>query len=571
MGVREKTAREKPVMGKIKKFVTGCSMFALVGMLFSCAPVAPPPSDVQLTQAAPPERLMAAPRSDAPAAKTLTSPVGGMNVGTSLPVRFQQPSYIIGGQDAAPLLTLMDENVVIPVGADISSTTGSIHLRDIVKRLAEMKGMNVSWASDVNQWALVDVDIRAEDDFFASIDNMLRQIDYYHEVEGNTIVVNYKETRRFHIAMPFLSSQYATGVGGDVLGSSSAGSNVVGNVKLTSDENNFDVWGNIQTNLDTILSTWEAEEAQKEASKQSSAPAVGDNDKKATAPKIGGSAKIGKGYYTIDRPIGLITVTAPRPLQEKISSYLANLKKELYRQIAIEAKIIEVVLQDNSKSGIDWSKLLEESAFDFNITFGNIDIRHPLGDNRGLSLNTKAFAAVVDALNTQGETRILANPKISVMNGQPAMINIGEDETYVNKVESTADEGVITFSVTTDSVFSGLGLGVVATIMENDEIVLNLMPVTSQLQDLTYETFGGVVGARVGLPVVKLRELNTTVRVNNGGMLVVGGLIDTEKGTEAKSVPLLGDLPIIKKLFRTDAKTDVKKELIILMRPKIIS
>jgi MSHA type pilus biogenesis protein MshL len=230
-----------------------------------------------------------------------------------------------------------------------------------------------------------------------------------------------------------------------------------------------------------------------------------------------------------------------------------------------------VLLEDNSKTGIDWSGLLEESAFDFNITFGNIDATHPLGDNRSLTLNSKAFSLVIDALQTQGETRILANPKISVMNGQPAMINIGEDETYVNKVESTADEGVISFTVTTDSVFSGLGLGVVATIMENDEIILNLMPVTSQLTDLTYETFGGAVGSRVGLPVVKLRELNTTVRVPNGGLLVVGGLIDTEKGTAAKKVPLFGDMPFLKKLFRTDAKTDTKKELIILMRPKIIS
>jgi len=97
------------------------------------------------------------------------------------------------------------------------------------------------------------------------------------------------------------------------------------------------------------------------------------------------------------------------------------------------------------------------------------------------------------------------------------------------------------------------------------------MPVTSQLQDLTYETFGGVTGSRVGLPVVKLRELNTTVRVIDGGMLVVGGMIDTEKGQTAKKVPVLGNIPFLKNLFRSDAKKDGRKELIILMRPKIIS
>jgi len=432
----------------------------------------------------------------------------------------------------------------------------------------------------------VDVDIRAEDDFFSSIANLLRQLDYYHMVEGNTIVVKYKETRRFQIAMPFLASKYNTGVGGDVLGNKSSGNNVVGNVKLTSDANNFDVWGNIQTNLNNILQTWEAEDAQREASaKQASGPAAaltaeGAGKQPAAGaqgaalqPAMGGgSARIGKGYYTIDKPIGLITVTAPRPLQEKVAEYIGNLKKELYRQISIEAKIVEVVLQNDSNTGVDWSKLLKNANFDFNITFGNIEAATPLGDNRSLTLNAKAFSLVIDALQTQGETRILSNPKISVMNGQPAMINIGEDQTYVSKVSSdTTKDGITTFTISTDSVFSGLGLGVVATIMENDEIILNLMPVTSQLQDLTYETFGGVTGSRVGLPVVKLRELNTTVRVIDGGMLVVGGMIDTEKGQTAKKVPVLGNIPFLKNLFRSDAKKDGRKELIILMRPKIIS
>jgi len=582
MGDSETTARKMPVMRVLKKILPGCAALALLGMLCSCAPMAAPAAREAQGATASPERLKAAPVEEVMETSTVPGEAAG---GSALPARFQQPSYA-AGDVAAATLALEEKDVAIPVGADISTTTGPVPLRDIIKRLAEMKGMNISWASDVNQWAMVDVDIRAEDDFFSSIANLLRQLDYYHMVEGNTIVVKYKETRRFQIAMPFLASKYNTGVGGDVLGNKSSGNNVVGNVKLTSDANNFDVWGNIQTNLNNILQTWEAEDAQREASaKQASGPAAaltaeGAGKQPAAGaqgaalqPAMGGgSARIGKGYYTIDKPIGLITVTAPRPLQEKVAEYIGNLKKELYRQISIEAKIVEVVLQNDSNTGVDWSKLLKNANFDFNITFGNIEAATPLGDNRSLTMNAKAFSLVIDALQTQGETRILSNPKISVMNGQPAMINIGEDQTYVSKVSSdTTKDGITTFTISTDSVFSGLGLGVVATIMENDEIILNLMPVTSQLQDLTYETFGGVTGSRVGLPVVKLRELNTTVRVIDGGMLVVGGMIDTEKGQTAKKVPVLGNIPFLKNLFRSDAKKDGRKELIILMRPKIIS
>jgi general secretion pathway protein D/MSHA biogenesis protein MshL len=578
MGDSETTAMKIRVMSVLKRILPGCAALAILAVLCSCAPIAAPAAREAQAASAPAERLKAAPMEDVLEPAAVLGESGG---GSTLPARFQQPSYAASDVNASTL-AMEEKDVAIPVGADISTTTGSVPLRDIIKRLAEMKGMNISWASDVNQWGMVDVDIRAEDDFFESITNLLRQIDYYHVVEGNTIVVNYKETRRFQIAMPFLASQYNTGVGGDVLGNKSSGNNVVGNVKLTSEANNFDVWANIQSNLNNILQTWESEQSQKDSTvAQASEAAVTPAGETGTQPaatkaKTGsGSSRIGKGYYTIDKPIGLITVTAPRPVQKKVADYISTLKKQLYRQISIEAKIVEVVLQNDSNTGVDWSKLLLSSNFDFNITFGNIEMHNPLGDNRSLTLNSKAFSLVIDALQTQGETRILSNPKISVMNGQPALINVGEDQTYVSKVETTTTSGagnpVTTFTVTTDSVFSGLGLGVVATIMENDEIILNLMPVTSQLQELTYETFGGSNGSRVGLPVVKLRELNTTVRVQDGGMLVVGGMIDSEKGQTAKKVPFLGNIPLIKNLFRSDAKKDGRKELIILMRPKIIS
>ncbi|HSR36650.1 MAG TPA: type II and III secretion system protein, partial [Desulfurivibrionaceae bacterium] len=137
-----------------------------------------------------------------------------------MPVRFQQPSYVLKESTSGSQLGLGETaEIKIPVGADISSTTGPVALRDILKRLAALKKMKVSWASDVDQSAMVDVDIKAEDDFFDAIDNILRQVDYYHEVKGNTIVVQYRQTKKFHVAMPFTKSTYETGVGGDVLGS----------------------------------------------------------------------------------------------------------------------------------------------------------------------------------------------------------------------------------------------------------------------------------------------------------------------------------------------------------------
>jgi general secretion pathway protein D/MSHA biogenesis protein MshL len=487
---------------------------------------------------------------------------------SQLPVRYQNAGYMIekSGFESAP--GIASEEFSMPVGADISSTTGPISLRDILKRLAALKNMNISWSSDVDQYSLVDVDIRAEEDFFKSIDNILRQLDYFHEVKGNTIVVRYKETRKFHVAMPFSTSTYATSIGGDVLGASS-GTSLAGNIQLQSSGNTFDIWTNIKENIDQILDIWETSPAVS----TTPAPAAATTGQQTSTPAPTGRpgrSSSGKGYYSIDKPIGLITVTAPRPLVEKIGTYLDNLKSELYRQISIEAKIIEVTLDDRTKTGIDWSQLLDGLSFDFTASYGNVSVDKPLGNNRGLVLSSNSFSAIVSALETQGETTLLSNPKLSVMNGQPAMISIGESATYIDSVSSTVSEGVVTTSVTTSKVMSGLGMGVIATIMENDEIILSITPVTSDLQgdDIAYRSFGSNT---VGLPVVAVKEMNTTVRIKDGNVLVIGGLIDKVDSKDNTAVPFLSKIPLIKKLFKSESKRKARSELIIVLRPKIIS
>ncbi|MCK5543855.1 MAG: pilus (MSHA type) biogenesis protein MshL [Desulfobulbaceae bacterium] len=489
-----------------------------------------------------------------------------------LPVHYQKPAYKVKSLDADNA-GLDDKEPVLVVGANISTTTRLVPLRDILKRLASLKEMNISWSSDVDQYVPVDVDIRADDDFYKAIDNLLRQVDYFCEIQGNTIVVKYKETRKFHIAMPFLSTTYAFGVGGDVLGGGE-GNNMTGNMQLTSDANTFDIWDNIASNLDKVLSIWSSDsQTTIQMGPQSSDDTSGE-DSTQSAPATYTRAAA-QGYYTIDKPIGLITVTAPRPLLEKVADYLDNLKTELYRQISIEAKIIEVTMRDQKDRGIDWSNLLQ----DFNLNF-----RMALGQNGQIwrdsggilqtfavepgALGMKDFSIIIDALNTQGKTNVLANPRINVMNGQAALISVGENTRFIDSVTTTVDEGVITYSVTTATVMSGLGLSVVATIMENDEIILSMTPVTSQLEKpVPYVNFGL---STVGLPVINVRELNTTVRVKNGEMLVVGGLIDNTTSKQGNKVPILGELPLINKLFSSTSDQELKTELVILLRPQII-
>ncbi|MGA7278812.1 MAG: hypothetical protein WBW79_12810, partial [Desulfocapsaceae bacterium] len=398
----------------------------------------------------------------------------------SLPAMYQSPAYMVDSDEESEKI-LSDEETAIKVGATIKSTRGPQPLWDILKRLAALKKMNVSWASDVDQNVLVDVDINANDDFFEAVDNLLRQVDYFHQMQGNTIVVKYKETRQFRIAMPFIRQNYATGTGGNVLGGDNLNSNVEGLIQLSSPENTFDIWESIQANMDKIIDTWGTIAVTPETAVAEDAAADGAEAEVQQATRRVSSGGV---QYFIDKPIGIVTVVAPRPLLDELQGYFDSLTGELYKQISIEAKIIEVRLIDNSSIGINWNQVLKN--FDVNglITFGDptrgdggggqvwpyvssVNNSFNDGTDKGpiydptrfiskISLNAAPFNVFLNALKTQGDTTVLSNPKISVMNGQPALISVGENVTYISSIEVDRDTGgvqtLLTYTVETERV-----------------------------------------------------------------------------------------------------------------------
>ncbi len=576
------------------KVTTTLTLLLLALVLLSCSPLTAVP-EKETAEAA------------TPAIQDATPP--------SLPVQYQTPSYVVNATGKDDLDSQTDDTV-IKVGARISSKT-KVALKDIMKPLASQKKLNISWASDVTQDALVDVDIQANDDFYKAIDNLLRQVDYFYELQGSTMVIKYRETKQFHIAMPFSKQEFSTGTGGDVLGGEIEGqakNNIEGTIKIISEKNEFDIWANIQSHMDSILkiertvaiSTLVANGATTDA-------AVGKNEvntntvtQKETTTTTGSL----ESYYLIDKPVGLITVTAPRPILDKVEAYFTSLRKEIYKQISIEAKIIEVQLIDSSSIGINWTQVLDNfniaGAVEFGAhsltngvtSFGQIfpyvfsndtDGKWNDGTNHGSSydptrlvsnvrINTANFDVFLNALQTQGNTKILSNPKISVLNGQPAMISVGRNVSYVKQIDSVVTAGAngstTTYTAKAGSILSGVGLGLTATILDNNEIIMNLVPVTSELEEGSQEAVivagQGDTSVSMGLPIVNVREMSTTVRVKDGEMLVIGGLISDMNSEKGNFAPVVGDIPLLKYLFGHEEKVKNKRELIILLKPRII-
>ncbi|MFC1837399.1 type II and III secretion system protein [Thermodesulfobacteriota bacterium] len=473
--------------------------------------------------------------------------------GRSLPVRFQKPSYLIKDMGLTDAAADADDELTLKVGADITTTAGPVTLRDIMKQLASLHNMNVSWASDVDQYVYIDVDIRADDDFFEALENMLRQVDYFYELKSNTIIIKFKETRKFHVALP-------PRIKGQANINTSGGT-------TTNTESDNTRWSSIENSLSQILDIW----SQRYEAPPSAKPSDDEDEKKA-APKQQKATltKTSSGFYTVDTSLGLITVTAPRPLLDKVQIYVDTLKEEMYKQINIEAKILEVTLDQSSNKGINWEELLSGSIFNFTASFGDAGQIYPkTGDFIDtIILDSKGFSLVLDALDKQGTTKVLANPRVSVMNGQPAVIYVGDNVTYIDKVDTTIDEGTVTTSATTAQAISGLRLEVYATIMNNDEIVMSIIPMISQLEEpIEYRSFGT---NQVGLPYIRERTMNSIVRLQNGEMLIVGGLISSVDNEESSNVAGLGKIPGLKYLFGNKGESLVRKELVILLRPRIL-
>jgi len=551
---------------------------------------------------------------------------------TQLPVRFQNPGFIVPtGDNEQKNLGEKDDSSEIKVGATIKSTGGPIPLVEILKRLAAFKKMNVSYNSDVNRFTTVDVDISADDNFFDAISNIIRQADYYYEINEKTIIIGNKKTKTYQIGVPFMAGGYNTTVGGNFLTTKNSDTGTEGIIKITSSENKFNIWENIENNLQVILgvivssseyvSTIEAEQDKKHNAKgeggvplaedgttdininqgltgeqklQSEKEAKGKAEYRDKLQKLTRQTAEDGSFFVIDKSVGLITVTAKPNILKNVDDYLENLKKELYRQVSIEAKIIEVYLSDNSKIGLDWSGVLKDFSIGGKAFFGTAGFGteetgtdgqvYPWIETKGdaesptrfiskVALSPVTFNVILNALNEQGDTNVLANPRVTVLNGQPALISVGRDVAYVKSVTKTVDTVADqeTYTAETDNVVEGVALGVMASIVNDKKVVLHLTPLTTNLKNgiVGYRSFGNE-GLEVGLPEVSVRQMSTMVEVENGEMLIIGGLIDSVEGTKGSFAPVVGSIPIIKYLFGVEEKTKQKRELVILLTPKVI-
>ena len=275
-----------------------------------------------------------------------------------------------------------------------------------------------------------------------------------------------------------------------------------------------------------------------------------------------------EGRLVLNRLSGTIQVTDLHHRVTDIAAFLAKVRQSLYRQVEIEARIYEVVLDDGYSLGINWNEIDLGSVGE--IVLKNI-ITAPIGGipvpgpTAKVTIDKGDFDGVLEALQEQGEVKVISQPRIVTLNNQPALIKVATDESFFSSTVSQGSSGtgnVVTEQVRTVTV--GLVLAVTPQISEDGWIMLDVTPITSRLRDVVVSPQGTATA-----PILDVRQTSSLVRLRDGQTVIIGGLIQDEVSDTRRSIPLLGDIPGIGYLFRGTFHAKRKSEMVIFLSPRI--
>lgn len=308
----------------------------------------------------------------------------------------------------------------------------------------------------------------------------------------------------------------------------------------------------------------------------------------------------------INATSGVIVVRALPSELRNVEAYLKATQLVIERQVMLEAKIIEVSLSDGYQAGVNWAAFrgsgTRRSAFGVvgNNTFlepsggavgalsngdgtsiatgvGGSIATTALGSGLiGLAFQTPSFAALLNFLETQGNVHVLSSPRIATLNNQKAVLKVGSDDFYVTNISTTTTTGTgattTSPTVTLQPFFSGISLDVTPQIDEGDHVILHVHPSISNVTEKTKTINLGTSGGNLVLPLASssVNESDSIVRVEDGYIVAIGGLMKQKQTSDKTQLPGVGDIPVVGGAFGQRSNGISKSELVILIKPTVI-
>lgn len=320
-------------------------------------------------------------------------------------------------------------------------------------------------------------------------------------------------------------------------------------------------------------------------------------------PKEGGRSVV------ISPQSGVVVVRAMPDELRNVDTYLKATQLAVARQVILEAKILEVELNDRFQSGINWASFASfRSAHANRVSTGFVGpgtslqplpydggVPTPLTTNGltatsgfslsnaaatagslfGLAFQTSNFTALISFLESQGTVHVLSSPRVAAMNNEKAVLKIGTDEFYVTGVSTTTNStstgNTTSPTVTLTPFFSGVVLDVTPQIDAQGNILLHVHPSVSQVTTVDKTINLGSAGS-MNLPLAasSTSEIDSMVRGQNGQVVAIGGLMRQSSTSDQSQVPGAGSIPVVGALFKSKQKVNQKRELVVLIKPTIV-
>lgn len=308
----------------------------------------------------------------------------------------------------------------------------------------------------------------------------------------------------------------------------------------------------------------------------------------------------------VNQASGVVVVKAFPGDIRAVENYLKLTQLIVERQVMLEAKIIEVSLNEEFQAGINWMAFGgSNNRYSFGstnpgtvlTTTGNVGstesglgnggvaidpgkagaaVATALGQGFfGLALQTANFASLLNFLETQGNVQVLSSPRIASMNNQKAVLKVGNDDFYVTNVSSTVTSSgtsnVTTPSITLQPFFSGIALDVTPQIDAENNVMLHVRPSISVVTENQKVIDLGDLGTYT-LPLASssVNETDSLVRVQDGNIVAIGGLMKQEQSSSGTGLPGASQASGVGWLFGSKGSYLKKRELVILIKPTII-
>lgn len=291
--------------------------------------------------------------------------------------------------------------------------------------------------------------------------------------------------------------------------------------------------------------------------------------------------------YSINKQSGVVTVSANSKQHKHIRDYINMIKRSTASQVLIEAKIIEVVLKNEYRRGIDWNVLSKKVDIhsENSIKGSNFGSESTPFSGR---YKSKGMNVLLSAIEEFGLTRTISNPRVTAMNNQAAVLKVAENHVYFklnyDKTYSLNENGRDNTSVSSDirTVPIGLVMFVQPSIdLNNGTITLFLRPTISKLAgskrdpavDIAIRSMNPQDKANYEpsyIPVTEVREVSSVLRLNNGEIAVLGGFMEVRSNKNKSGMPFVKDLPVIGESVSSCGAGDDIVELVILIKVKIV-